>query len=153
MLADAIVERAGSDLSLVGFHVSPLPASLGETNALTLADKSPLHYLVLALVLFIPLFLIYMVVLVIGTKIRRKWLWLPFMFIGICQFSLNWTTGEFGFQPIHLHIPGVGAYRPGLYGPWSLFASIPIGAIVFLIKRKRLERRASVEHREESVHL
>lgn len=151
MLANVVVDKAGSNLSLLGFHVNPLSASLGEINAFTLAGKSLLHYLFLAVVLFIPLFLIYMVVLIVRSKVRRKWLWIPFMFFGICQFSLNWTTGEFGFQPIYFHIPGVGLYRPGLYAPWFLFTSIPIGAIIFLIKRKKLEQRPPMEQSEESV--
>jgi hypothetical protein len=151
VLADAIVEKAGGNLSLLGFHVNPLPASWGEINAFTLAGKSPLHYLFLATVLFLPLFLIYMVVLIVRAKVKRKWLWIPFMFVGICHFSLNWTTGELGFQPIYFHIPGVGMYRAGLYGPWALFASIPIGAIIFLIKRKKLEQRSAAERGEESV--
>ena len=151
MLVDAIIERAGGNMSLLGLHIRPLPASLGEINAFTLAGKSPLHYVFLGAVVFMPLFLIYMVVMIIRTKVKRKWLWIPLMFVGICQFSLNWTTGEFGFRLINVNTPGFGVYRPGLYGPWSLFASIPIGAIIFLIKLRTLEQLPLVEHTDEGV--
>lgn len=152
-LASVIVDKAGSELFLLGIQLNPLEASLGEINAFTLTGKSLLHYLFLAIVIFIPLFLIYTVVLIIRSNVRRKWLWILFVFLGICQFSLNWTTGEFGFQPIYFHVPSVGLYRPGLYAPWFLFASLPIGAIIFLIKRKKLESRHLAQQSDEGIVL
>ncbi len=50
-----------------------------------------------------------------------------------------------GFQPIAFKIPGVGMVKMGLYAPWILKVSFPLGAILFLIKRRKLQSKADKE--------
>lgn len=139
ILTEVVIDTAGDRLSIAGIHYQPLPASLAELNAFTFKGKSLVHYLFFALVLLYPLFLIYTVVRIIRSKVRRRWLWVLLTFVGICQVSLNWTTGEVNLQPISFHIPGVGFFRPGTYGPWSFLVCIPVGALAFYIKRRSLK--------------
>ena len=49
----------------------------------------------------------------------------------------NWTTGEIFFTPLAIQVPAAGA-NAQFYGPWLVYVSIPLGAIMFLMMRKRL---------------
>jgi len=150
-IIEIVVDTAGGKSSIVGINYQPLPKSLAEINAFTFKGKSLIHYLFFGVVLLYPVFIIYTIVRIVKSKVKRKWLWIPLTLIGICQFSLNWTTGEFGFQPISFHIPGVGFFRPSNYGAWFLFVCIPVGAIAFFIKRHRLQESNSPDVPEPNV--
>ncbi len=80
-------------------------------------------------------------ILRIRTKIgKRKWLWIVFIPFGFGRLSFNWTTGRVLFNPlsVHFQLLGAAAVKHGLYAPWIISISVPLGAIVFLIRRKRL---------------
>ncbi|MGV8073615.1 MAG: hypothetical protein AB2L11_03495 [Syntrophobacteraceae bacterium] len=126
--------------TIVGFNVTPITDSLENLNSFTLTGKSLIHYTVLTLVVFIPLFTLYALVLCIRTRsIKVKWLWVIFICLGIGKFALNWTTGEYYFVPLTIQLLGASARAPA-YGGWTLAVSFPLGALVFLIARKRLQR-------------
>lgn len=138
LLANIATQKTETGFSIVGFRINPIPDSLENTNRFTLSGKEPLHYLVLTLAVIIPIFIIYTLVLCVRTKMeKRKWLWILFIIIGIGQFTINWATGQWAFSPFSIQILGVGAFAP-LFGPWILTVSVPIGAIVFLLRRKKL---------------
>jgi len=65
-------------------------------------------------------------------------LWIIFILFGFVTFSLNWTTGEFEIQLISIKLFGVGIIKLGIIAPWIVSFSIPIGAIIFWIKRKKV---------------
>jgi hypothetical protein len=67
---------------------------------------------------------------------KKKWLWLIFIVVGIGKLFVNWTTGQVFFTPLAIQLPPAGA-NAQLYGPWLVYVSIPLGAIIFLIMRKR----------------
>jgi hypothetical protein len=60
-------------------------------------------------------------------------LWIIFILIGLAKLNLDWTTGQMGFRLIAFQIPGAGISKMGLYAPWILSVSVPLGAILFLI--------------------
>lgn len=138
LLANVATQKTETGFSIVGFRINPMPDSLENTNRFTLSGKEPLHYLVLTLAIIIPIFIIYALVLCVRTKMeKRKWLWILFIIIGIGQFTINWATGQWTLSPFSIQIMGTGAFAP-LFGPWILTVSVPIGAIVFLLRRKKL---------------
>lgn len=145
ILATITIDTVGENKKVFSVSVNPIPKSLGELNAFTLAGKSIRHYVLFSLALIIPVFIIWTIILCARTKIRKKWLWIIFILIGITSLNLNWTTGQMGFQPIAFEIPGVGMVKMGLYAPWILKVSFPLGAILFLIKRRRLQSKANNE--------
>jgi hypothetical protein len=125
-------------------RVNPSSASLKETHAFTFQGKGAKHGLFLAAMIAIPLFIVYALVLCRRTPIaRRKWLWYVFIALGFVQVALNWTTGELTFQPVSFLLLGAGFFSPGPHGPTLLSIAFPLGAIVFMIRRPAMLRRAA----------
>ncbi len=86
-------------------------------------------------------------VIAVRTKLRRKWLWLLFILVGVGHLSINWTTGQLSFQPIYIVLCSIGAFRP-LYGAWLLHVAFPLGAVIFLVRRKQLQLEQPEERSE-----
>lgn len=145
VLAAVTIDTVGGNKKVFGVNVKPIPKSLGELNAFTLSGKGIQHYVLLVLVVFVPIFIVWTVILCARTKIRKKWLWIIFILLGITKLNLNWTTGQMGFQTIAFQIPGAGIAKMGLYAPWILAVSFPLGAILFLIKRRKLQAKQNGE--------
>ena len=145
LIVNTLLERRDGKIKLAGMHFMPRKQSLAAENAFTLAGKSIWHYVVLALAVAIPLFMIYALVMCIRTKIpKRKWLWLIFIAVGLMRFQLNWTTGAWGIQPLAFQVLGSGFYKTGAVAPYIFSLSFPLGAVVFLLKRKSFKRQAAV---------
>jgi hypothetical protein len=139
LLANVVLQQKDGRTTVLGLHVVPEAQSLKQANRFTFDGKTPLHYVVLALAIAIPLFILYALVLCIRTPIaRRKWLWILFIAVGVAQFSLNWTNGAWSIQPLSLSLLGTGFMRSGPYAPWIFTIALPVGAIVFLARRRKL---------------
>lgn len=127
-----------------GISVYQYTKSLEEINQFSLADKPIQNYVVLATAVLLPIFIFCSLFVLAKTPIRRrKWLWYIFVAAGFGGFSVNWTTGQWRFVPINFQFFGAGAFTPSPYAPWLLTISLPVGAIVFLIMRKRLIARSA----------
>ena len=126
---------------IVNTRFDPIPDSLQALNRLTFQGKSIVHYVVFAFAIAIPLFIITTVVVCVRSRVRRRWLWIIFVLLGFGQLQLNWTTGEWALRPLSFLLPGAAAFRAGFYGPWTISIALPVGAIVFLICRRRLRRK------------
>lgn len=141
VLATIIIDSVGETKKVLGINVKPIPKSLGELNAFTFAGKRVQHYLILLLAIAIALFILAVLIICIRTKMRkRKWLWLIFILLGVGKLGLNWTTGQILFNPLSFNIQlfGSAALKQGLYAPWVISISLPLGAIIFLVRRKNL---------------
>jgi hypothetical protein len=139
LLTNVVLQRRDGHVTVLGLHAYPMKQSLKEVNRFTFEGKSPIHYIVFALIVAVPLFIGYALVLCFKTPIaRRKWLWLLFVALGFFQFSLNWTDGAYRIQPISFNVLGVGFGRAGPYAPLIFNVAIPVGAIVFLARRRSL---------------
>jgi LytS/YehU family sensor histidine kinase len=126
----------------VALTVRAIPESLEEHHRFRLAGKSAVHYVVLALAIVFPLLTLYALVACVRTKMSwQKWPWMLFILFGIGSFSINWTTGETQFSALTLRLFGASAAAV-LYGPWILSVSFPLGALVFLFRRKALTAAA-----------
>ena len=140
LLINVASQKKNGVSTIIGFNVTHIPDSLEHINRFTLTGKGLIHYTVLTLIVFIPLFTLYAFALCIKTKpIKGKWLWIIFILLGIGKFAVNWTTGDYFIVPLTIQLLGVSAHA-STYGPWTLSVSLPLGAIVFLIARKRLQR-------------
>jgi hypothetical protein len=143
LLTNVVLQKRNGQTNVLGLHVTPMKQSLKELNRFTFEGKGAFHYLVFALTVGIPLFIVFALVLCVRTPIgKRKWRWLLFVTFGFVQFSFNWTDGSYAIQPITFAIFGAGFFRAGPYAPFVLTVALPVGAIVFLLRRRSLAARS-----------
>jgi|SRR3569832_162740 len=139
LVTNVVLQRHDGQVTIIGLNANPMNQSLRELNRFTFEGKGPIHYIVFALSIAVPLFIVYALVLCVKTPIaRRKWLWVVFVAVGFVQLSLNWTTGAFGIHPISFLLLGVGIEYTWPYAAVILKVAIPLGAIVFLARRRAL---------------
>ena len=132
---------------------------LSKAYIFTFKNKGFLHYLFLFFATLIPIFIIITLIFAIKTKLKNKWLWIIGILFGFIKFSINWTTGQVGFNLINISILGAGFSKPGNIAPWILSFSLPIVAIIFWHKRywdiketeaqKRLDERMKVQENQD----
>lgn len=138
LLAEVVTQKSGGVTTIVGFHITPIADSLENLNRFTLAGKSTSQYAILSLAVLAPLFSLFVLVVCIKTTMgKKKWLWLIFILLGIGKLVVNWTTGQVFLTPLAIQVPAAGA-NAQLYGPWLVYVSMPLGAIMFLTMRKSL---------------
>lgn len=151
-VANAVVKKSNDELTVVGFNVYQTEASQKELNKFTLAGKSLLQYVVLVMAMAALLFTLVTIYFCIRTPIpRRKWLWVFFILIGIGSISVNWTTGQWNFQILNFRLFSAGIISSGPFSPWTISASIPVGAILFWIKRKKFSEESNSNISSESI--
>jgi hypothetical protein len=139
-LADVVMQRKDTGTSLTGFHVTPVVDSLERINAFALSGKSVPQYTVFLLAIAAVALSLYAFVLCLRSKIgKAKWVWSIICLIGVGRLAINWTTGQTGFTPLSVHLPPAGA-NAGFYGPWIVYVALPVGPILFLMLRDRLEK-------------
>ncbi|MGD8786938.1 MAG: hypothetical protein PVJ60_05900 [Phycisphaerales bacterium] len=144
LLTSVTVADIDGKQQILGFHVNTIPRSLEEINAFTLSGKSFRHYIILLIAIGIPIFIICMIVLCVRTKMKRKWLWIIFMLLGFGRLSFNWTSGQMGYQPLFIQLIPTSAFK-GLYAPLFIYISVPVGALLFILKRYKIKKTESVD--------
>jgi uncharacterized membrane protein YfbV (UPF0208 family) len=138
VLASTVLERRDGQITLQGIHFLPAKQSLAVTNRFTFEGKGRAHYIVFALAIVIPLFVIYALVLCARTNIhKRKWLWFLFIAVGLIQFQFEWTSGAWSIQPISFTLLSAAFVKAGPMAPYIFTLPLPLGAILFLVKKMR----------------
>jgi hypothetical protein len=136
----ATYEKAGR-ATIVGFNVYPQPAPLAQQHRFGLQGKTGLQYVVLALAAVLPLLTLYALVLCVRTRMSgRKWPWVLLILVGVGKLAVNWTTGEWNVAPLSIQLFSASAFAP-MYGPWVVAVSLPLGALIFLLRRRSLAAR------------
>lgn len=142
MIAQAVVLVRGNETVVAAIHSQVVSRSLEQTNAFTFANKGGLHLLMLFLAVVSPVFCLSTCVICIRTPMpRRKVLWALFTLVGVVTVHFNWTTGQTSFSPLSFQLMGASIVAQP-YGPWIIGVSLPLGAIIFLARRKTLMARA-----------
>jgi hypothetical protein len=136
-----VVDRTkDGSLSLYGLLVKHLAAPPAEINTLDLSGKPLRHYLVLLFAAIVHIFIIYTAILCARTRMHRKWRWFVLILVGSGNFMFNWTTGLWGFRLVSVWFLGGVVWRDGLNGPWMVYISMPIAAIIFHLRRRMVMR-------------
>lgn len=140
---DVLLTKSPDWTFVEGSHFSPIRDSLAVLYRFSLAGKSPLHYAVFALAIVIPVFILFALGVCIRTRVRRKWLWIIFILLGVCAFQFNWSTGSCSFNPASVNVLGAAYFSSSPYSPTIFTLAFPLGAVIFLLGRRRLVASAA----------
>jgi hypothetical protein len=138
LVANFVLKSQDGATMISGFHLTPMTDSLANINRFGLIGKPQLNYFVLACCVAFPILTLAALVLCLRSKVRRKWLWIVFILLGVMKFSLNWTTGACSLNSLSVVLLSSGCFSPGVYGPWTLYFGLPLGAVFFLVSRRKL---------------
>lgn len=128
--------RAGRFLD--GMQMEQVDASVRDLHAFQLRGKSAVHHAMLILAVVVFLFCVAVAVRIARTPMPRRWLWVVVALVGVGTTTLDWTTGETQFRLLSLQLFGVGVQRLGMLGPWYLSVGVPVGALLALVRRRRV---------------
>jgi hypothetical protein len=141
--------QSNSGLQVTDFYISRLADTLERLNAFTFVGKSAINYAFLAGAIAAVAISIWAIIQVWRTpNVRRRWVWTIGCLFGFGQFGLNWSTGAWDLQLLYLKLLSAGVIRRGLVAPWEVSFGIPLAAIIFLVRRRKLARgdqSASIE--------
>jgi hypothetical protein len=96
-----------------------------------------LRWIFAALAIFIPLLIFTSAFLCFINRPKRRVLWLIFIFTGFFQINFNWSTGPISFYPLGVIFFGFKINQIDSVGPWILSVSLPLGAVIYLLKWKK----------------
>jgi hypothetical protein len=131
------------------FHMQRATDAQLKANRLSL-NKPPGELAGLLLTALSPLAMLAALVAVIrAPRFKRKWLWAIVALVGVGSVTLNWSTGQWGFQPIAVALIGAGASTQGFLGfyPYFLKFALPVGAIAafWRVAKARREAKAALD--------
>jgi hypothetical protein len=137
-LCNVTIKKSATAQTILGMHVNLQKTSLKAQTKFTLKGKSASQYAILAGAILAFCLTAFALVDCIRMKgIRRKWLWVIFIIVGFGLLSVNWSTGVVSFKLLSVSLFSAGYFAP-LYGPWTISMSAPVGAIIFLLRRRKL---------------
>jgi len=140
VLANVATKTRDGASTIVGFHVYPESTSVETKNQFTLSGKSALQYCLLGAAIGAAILTLFVLIICIRTRMkRRKWLWILFILFGIGKLSVNWATGQWAFMALAAQLFSASAAAMPTYSPWMISVSVPLGAILFLVNRRRLQ--------------
>lgn len=143
-LANAAVQNLEDKRSIVGINVYRTTVSQQEYHKFTLSNKTMAHYIMIILAVIVLIFIIVTTIMCVRTpSLKLKWLWILFILVGFISFNINWTTGQLSYQLIHIKLLGASATAASPYSAWIISFSIPVGAIVFWIRRILIQLKAA----------
>lgn len=149
LLINVVLEKNGDGKFVVtGFNVNPVMDSLANTNMFSFKNKTIIHYIVLVLTIIIPVIIAVTLIFCIITPIQKKWRWIIFILLGFGKISFNWTYGDINFQILSIQFFGSGFVRASNFAPWILSSSVPLGAILFWIKKMKLNKKKDEVNQE-----
>lgn len=143
---NVVVAREQGSAAVIGGTFQSIPNSLEVINRFSFAGRPLVHSVVFIIWVAIPLVILTALVRCIRSRIQRKWLWIVFILLGFVQFRFDWTSGQFDIQPLAALLFGASIFRPGLYGPWIFGFALPVGAVVFLVRRQKLMLKYTALH-------
>jgi hypothetical protein len=134
-------ETASDDKAIEGMHVQPLAKSLQEINSFQWQGKRIANYVVLVLAIALPLFSMATLIVCIRTPLprKRKILWCLGILIGVGQIGVNWTSGAIFINPLYIQFVSAGWLRAGPFAPHLISISVPLFAMLFLLRRHQGE--------------
>jgi len=138
-----VIQYVGGQTTVAGFHINTLPKNYEKVINFTLEGKSLLHYLILALAVFISIFILLTVVVCVRSNIKKKWKWIVFILFGFGKVSIVWVDEsvmptQINYQLLAILLFGAMVAKPAFLTAWTLSIAFPLGAIIFWVKKQSL---------------
>lgn len=152
----AVAPNDGECCSTTYWKITPSDVRPSKYFDFTFSHKGWTHYVIFALVILVPVFMIVTAVACFLNKsVTLKALWIPFILIGLWGVQFNWATGElqnqffsfangqFNVQIFKFQLLGVGFFKYGPFMPWIFSLGVPAGAIAYWLFPARTAREAN----------
>lgn len=134
-----VLSDASGRTLVIGWHALPSDHQPTAGGDFTLAGKSALHYAWLVAMALSTITIVFTLIVVGRSKgVKRRWLWAIGSALGLGQFTLNWSTGALMVRPLGFFVLGSAVFKASPFDPWMLSFSLPIVAVIFLLRRKAL---------------
>lgn len=144
VLASITIRDPDGARKLFAFKVNAEHESLRARNAFRLSGKSPLQYFVLLGTIAAFALTVWALIACALTPMPRKARWIVFILLGLCDLGVNWTSGEWYFSPLYVQLFSA-SFATSRYGPLLISCSLPLGAILFLLRRRGLRSNAAAK--------
>jgi len=134
--ARVVLREQQNWISVSKITVVPLRDSLENINKFTFSGKAMSNFIMLGTVLIVTAFIVISLIICIRTPMpKRKWLWVLLVSLGFISIKLNWTDGDIHIVPLSVEFLGASFWRAGPFSPVILSVSVPLGAIIFFLRR------------------
>ncbi|WP_298770599.1 hypothetical protein [uncultured Shewanella sp.] len=137
-ISSVSMTKQDGKLLVTGINVYRTNESQRVLSSFANAELSVPKFLILALTIVTPIFMIVTCFFVYRTPIEKKWRWYLLSFVGVGAVAMNWTTGEIVTKIVTIKLLGVGASAASEFAPFIFTFTIPIGAIAFWVKRNKM---------------
>lgn len=125
------------EVVLQKLNTTPINDSLQNINAFTFSGKPLINYMMFALAVLIPLFIVTTFIACFRMRnLKRRKRWLVFVLLGIGGITLNWTTGALVTKFLSVRLLGAGFWMSSTIAPVALSVGLPLGAILFWVFRQ-----------------
>ncbi len=133
---------------VTGFNLRRLSNADIESLKFNLAGKTPVHYAILAVAAFILVFsLVTLYIACTRPGLKLRWLWIPFVALGIGHFIFNWGDTTMAFDLANFSAPQA-RFDQALFEPAKIHFWLPIGAVLFWLFAQKVAPKAEVKHPE-----
>lgn len=135
---EIVISNQNDRLSVAGFNANIAKTSTSETIYPSSPIFGVLHICFILLIGLIIGFIIYTIIDILKSKLKRKWCWVLLSLLGFCALSLNWATADISFKFFTIKLFSFSFTQMDISSPWLLDVSIPLGAIIYWIKKPRI---------------
>ncbi len=148
VIARISIVRTGQRLEIYGLFIDRPDVSVPDITGVNWRGKRFFQYVVLGLAAVVPIVIVMTLVTCIRTPhLQRRGAWIVFVLFGVGQITLNWHTGSVSVNLLSILLLGAGYAVPMTFPPivWPLLitVSLPVGAVSFLLKRRRDQKLTS----------
>lgn len=149
-LVQASTETSAGNTLLTSIYVQRTAGDPMKLNGFSLADAGVAKYAMLAaMIAAVAVTITALLRIWRSDAFERRWLWTIGTLVGVMSLKLNWTTGQFFFQPISFQIFSAGAVKSPVYAPWVMSLALPLVAIIALFRKGKARVEAAGEEARE----
>jgi len=136
-LLEATTRTSGGRTTLVGIYVKSTAVEPSKLNGFGFETAGSTKFaMLLAMLAAFAVTVAALIRVWRSGLFRHRWLWTIGCLVGVTTLRLNWSTGEFYFQPISVLLFSAAATKQPIYAPWVLAVGAPLVALVVLLRRK-----------------